>query len=44
MNGASAHLIKQGEEIIIMGFEITDKSLKSKNILVDRNNKFLRFL
>jgi len=44
MNGAAAHLIKKGEEIIIMGFELTDKPIKSKNILVDRNNKFLKFL
>jgi len=44
MNGASAHLIKKGEEIIIMGFEITDKPIKSKNILVDKNNKFVRYL
>jgi len=44
MNGASAHLIKKGEEIIIMGFEITDKPIKAKNILVDKNNRFLKFL
>jgi aspartate 1-decarboxylase len=44
MNGASAHLIKKGEEIIIMGFELVDKKIKSKNILVDKNNKFLKFL
>ena len=44
MNGASAHLIKKGEEIIIMGFELTDKPVQSKNILVDKRNKFVRFL
>jgi aspartate 1-decarboxylase len=44
MNGASAHLIKVGEEIIIMGFELTKKPIKSKNILVDKNNKFVRYL
>jgi aspartate 1-decarboxylase len=44
MNGASSHLIKKGEEIIIMGFELTDKPIKTKNILVDKNNKFLKFL
>jgi len=44
MNGASAHLIKKGEEIIIMGFEITDKPIKLKSILVDKNNKFIKFL
>lgn len=44
MNGASSHLIKKGEEIIIMGFELVDKPIKSTNILVDKNNKFLKFL
>jgi len=44
MNGASAHLIKKGEEIIIIGFELTDKPLKAKIILVDKNNKFMKYL
>ncbi|HLC77948.1 MAG TPA: aspartate 1-decarboxylase [Candidatus Nanoarchaeia archaeon] len=44
MNGASAHLIKKGEEIIVMGFELTDKPIEAMNILVDKNNKFVRFL
>ncbi len=44
MNGSSAHLIKKREEIIIMGFELTDKPVKPKNILVDENNKFVRDL
>jgi aspartate 1-decarboxylase len=44
MNGASAHLIKKGEEIIIMGFEITDQPVVPKNILVDKDNKFVRYL
>lgn len=44
MNGATAHLIKKGEEIIIMGFELSDKDIKSTGILVDKNNKFLEFL
>lgn len=44
MNGAAAHLIKKGEQIIIMGFELTDKEIKPKNILVDQDNKFLKFL
>jgi aspartate 1-decarboxylase len=44
MNGAAAHLIKKGEEIIIMGFELTDKPLEAKNILVDKKNKFKKFL
>ena len=44
MNGAAAHLIKTGEEIIIMGFELSNKPITSKIILVDKNNKFVRFL
>lgn len=44
MNGAAAQLIKKGEEIIIMGFELSDKPIKSKNILVDKNNKFIKYL
>lgn len=44
MNGAAAHLIKKGEEIIIMGFELSDRPIKPKSILVDKRNKFLKFL
>ncbi len=32
------------EEIIVMGFELTDKPTKPTNILVDRSNKFVRYL
>lgn len=42
--GAASRLIKKGDEIIIMGFELTDKPIKEKNILVDKNNKFVKFL
>jgi aspartate 1-decarboxylase len=44
MNGAAAHLIKEGEEIIIMGFELTDKPIEPKIVLVDRSNKFTGYL
>ncbi|PIY89059.1 MAG: aspartate 1-decarboxylase [Candidatus Nealsonbacteria bacterium CG_4_9_14_0_2_um_filter_37_38] len=44
MNGAAARLIKTGEEVIIMGFELTDKLITPKNILVDKNNKFVKYL
>jgi aspartate 1-decarboxylase len=44
MNGAAAHLIKKGEEIIIMGFELSDNPIKPTCILVDKNNKFLEFI
>jgi aspartate 1-decarboxylase len=44
MYGAASRLIKKGDEIIIMGFELTNKKIKAKNILVDKNNKFVKFL
>ena len=44
MNGAAALLIKRGEEIIVMGFELTDGPIDPFIILVDENNKFLKQL
>lgn len=44
VNGAAAHLIKKGEELIILGFEITDQPVEMKNIIVDKNNKFVRYV
>lgn len=44
VNGAAAHLIKAGEEIIIMGFELTDSPVIPKVILVDNQNRFVRYL
>lgn len=44
INGAAAHLIKKGEEIIIIGFAMSDKPIEPKCILVDNQNKFVRFL
>ena len=44
MNGAAAHLIKKGEEIIVMGFELSEKPIKPSCILVDKNNRFLEYL
>ena len=40
MNGAAAHLISAGEEIIIMGFELTDQPLTPNVILItDQENR-----
>ncbi|MBR0684370.1 aspartate 1-decarboxylase [Bradyrhizobium manausense] len=44
MNGAAAHLIKEGEQIIIMGFELVGAPLQPKVILVDGENRFMRDL
>ena len=39
LNGAAAKLIKKGEIIIIIGFEITDKPVRSKTVIVNSDNK-----
>lgn len=44
MNGAAAHLIKQGDQIIIMGFELVEAPIEPKVILVDGNNRLARHL
>ncbi len=44
MNGAAAHLIKAGEEIIIIGFELTDHAIPARQILVDGDNRYVRDL
>ncbi len=44
MNGAAALLIKKGDEIIVMGFELADKPIKAMNVLVDKQNKFVCYL
>jgi len=43
MNGAAAHLIKKGDQIIIMTFQISNKPIKPKIIIVDKKNKFVRY-
>jgi len=44
LNGAAAHRIKVGEQIIIFGFELTDQPIKPAVILVDEQNRFVRNL
>lgn len=44
VNGAAAHLIKQGEEIIIMGFELSSYRIEPQAILVDPYNRFVQYL
>lgn len=45
LNGAAAHLINEGHEVIIIGFQMTDqKDIRPKQILVDKNNKFVQYL
>lgn len=44
MNGAAAHRIKRGDEVIIMGFELSDTPVEPSCILLDENNQFVRNL
>ena len=44
LNGACAHLIKKGEEIIIMAFQDSERPMEAKVILVDEKNRFVRYL
>lgn len=44
MNGACSHLVGVGEEIIIMGFTLSDKPQSPKSIIVDGSNRFLNYL
>lgn len=43
-NGAAALLIKEGDEVIIMAFELGRKPGKPRNVLVDKKNRFVRYL
>ena len=44
MNGPAAHLIKQNEIVVIMGFELADTTIKSTVIVVDNDNKFTGYI
>lgn len=45
INGAAAHHVRKGDEVIIMAFEWTNTAPKKpKNILVDEHNRFVKYL
>jgi aspartate 1-decarboxylase len=44
INGAAAHQVNRGDEVIIMGFELSSVHLEPKAILVDARNRFVRDL
>lgn len=44
MNGPAAHLISEGDRVIIMGFEFSSKPVHPAVILVDEKNQFDRYL
>lgn len=44
INGAAAKKIHVGDQIIIAGFELSDKPVKPLIVLVDEKNRFLEYL
>jgi aspartate 1-decarboxylase len=44
INGAAAHLMHKGDEVIIMSFQISDRPRKPVNILVNSKNQFVKYL
>ena len=42
INGAAAHLVRKGDQVIIMAFEIGDAPKAPKQILVDADNRYVR--
>lgn len=44
INGAAAHLVNKGDEVIIIAFTLSSEPILPKAILVDENNVFVRYL
>jgi aspartate 1-decarboxylase len=44
INGAAAHLIQAGERVIIFGYTLSEKPIESKAVLVDEQNRFVKWL
>lgn len=44
INGAAAHLCKEGDKVIIMGYELVDEPIRAKVLLVDSENMVAREL
>jgi aspartate 1-decarboxylase len=44
INGAAAHLVRAGDEVTIMTFEVADEPPVPRQILVDGQNRFVRYL
>ncbi len=42
MNGAAAHLIGEGEQVIIMGFELVDRPVTANVAVLDGANRILK--
>ncbi len=43
-NGAAALRIAEGDRVIIMGFELGEEPIEARKVLVDEDNRFVRYL
>lgn len=44
VQGAAAKLTSPGNKVIIMAFEVTEKPVEPRAVLVNRNNEFVEYL
>lgn len=44
INGAAAHLIKAGEQVIVMGFELSDQPIRPSVVLLNDENRIVEWL
>lgn len=44
INGAAAKKVNTGDQVIIAGFELTDAPVKPNIVLVDGNNRFVKYI
>ena len=44
MNGPAARLVAPGDTVVIMGFELTDEQIKPTAVLVNKKNKFVKYI
>ena len=44
MNGAAAHLIGEGEQIIVMGFELAGHPVQASVAVLDATNRIVRMI
>ncbi|MCL4714815.1 MAG: aspartate 1-decarboxylase [Hyphomonadaceae bacterium] len=44
INGAAAHLIKAGEQVIVMGFELSKEPIRPSVVLLNDENRIVEWL
>ncbi len=43
-NGAASRLVKKGDQVIIMTFDVARRPPRARIVLVDRRNRFVKYL